>query len=59
MTDDEFGKRLKDYLRENGALVVHSPSYKDSTMRISLVIDGEEIIETSVWESDLPGNLKW
>ncbi|ARW57514.1 hypothetical protein [Serratia phage X20] len=50
MTKEE----LKDYLKENLSLNVVPPSYKDSTLRIELWLEGEEITTASIWADDIP-----
>ncbi|BBC78143.1 Hypothetical protein KNT65_gp095 [Escherichia phage EcS1] len=54
MTKEE----LKEYLKENLSFNVMSPSYKDSTLRIELLLEGEEIAIASIWADDIPLSQK-
>ena len=54
MTSEQLKEFIKTYLKENAQFDVYAPSYKDSTMRVTLTLEGEEIATAAVWTSDIP-----
>lgn len=54
MTNEEFGQKLREYLKENASFEVRQPSWNDSSMGITLIIDGESICEASIYSWELP-----
>lgn len=54
MNPEQLKEFIKLYLKENAQFDVYAPSYKDSTMRVTLTLEGEEIASAAVWASDIP-----
>ncbi|QQG32331.1 hypothetical protein CkP1_0093 [Citrobacter phage CkP1] len=54
MTSEQLKDFIKTYLKENAQFEVYAPSCKDSTMRVTLTLEGEEIATADVWASDIP-----